>query len=103
MGSGGNLEGTAPVHYPDTSFLHRALHTAHVLGRPRADIREVAVEGECRLNKLGVGQLHARQEVPEPLLDWLEQPGRRHVRAPRQPCAGLLPPSYEPSIPCESP
>ena len=72
MGSGGSLEGTAPVHYPDTSFLHRGPHTAHVLGHPRVDIREVAVEDECPLDKPGVGQplpLAQDREVPEPRPD----------------------------------
>lgn len=62
MGSAGSWEGRAPVHYPGTPSHPPERHTAHVLGRPRADTRGGAIAAECPQRTLEAGLLLATDQ-----------------------------------------
>ena len=101
--SEGSWEGRPSARCSDRPCHHPGHRTDRAPGHRQVGIQSEAAEA---------GHHRGKREVERPgdPQDWGRRPGwlgqperQRRAHAPQRPCAELLPPSYEPSTPCEFP
>lgn len=102
-GSEGSWEGSPSVRCFGRPCRRQEDRTDSAPGHPQLGSLSEVAEGEHRQRKQTVDQPARGRKHQTPRPGWPGQPGRQHAPAPRQPCAGLLPPSCGLSIPCGSP